>query len=63
MAESAYKWTCGECGDRYEAEGPMAATLIDSWVREHKRRHSYMGNWDWNLPEDDIARIAAQEAS
>jgi hypothetical protein len=33
------KWTCGECGESYEASGVVGDLQVDSWAREHRERH------------------------
>jgi hypothetical protein len=48
------RWTCGECGDSYEATGSGARFEVGQWTREHKERHRVD-----KLPEDE--RQAYQE--
>lgn len=33
------RWTCGECGDSYEADGVVGDHMVDRWMRDHKEMH------------------------
>lgn len=35
----SHKWTCGECGDSYEATGVCGDLQVDRWMREHREMH------------------------
>jgi hypothetical protein len=35
----SHKWTCGECGDSYEASGVVADLTVARWEVEHREQH------------------------
>jgi hypothetical protein len=36
---SDYAWTCGKCGDRFEADGVVGDIIVMRWRREHLEEH------------------------
>ncbi len=34
-----HKWTCGECGESYEASGVVGDSKVDRWRARHKEEH------------------------
>lgn len=38
---ATYRWTCGECGDTFEATGVVGDLKIMRWRAEHKEEHRY----------------------
>jgi hypothetical protein len=35
----SHKWTCGECGDSYEASGVVGDLQVARWEQEHREWH------------------------
>lgn len=44
------KWTCGECGESYEASGVVADSQVDRWASRHREHHRVE-----KLPSDEQA--------
>lgn len=38
-AYGIYRWTCGECGEVFEASGVVGEDKMRRWRREHKEEH------------------------
>jgi hypothetical protein len=50
---STYKWTCGECGDSFEASSDLA---VEGWAMGHRERHRVE-----KLPVDEQAAYYAAQ--
>jgi hypothetical protein len=39
MGYGMNKWTCGECGESFEASGVVGDLKVERWRRDHKEEH------------------------
>ena len=41
MSYGTCRWTCGECGESYEASGVVGELKVDRWARDHREMHRF----------------------
>lgn len=48
---STCRWTCGECGESYQADGVVGDLKVDRWAREHREMHRRVERWEGQSEE------------